>query len=95
MANSIILYRIIEQRSRMHVASSLPNPAESNQQRVQGVGSTASPVAGDEEAPNGNYDHLSRSHQQGSTLLMKIIGPVITFVDHPWKVSVASAWEKT
>lgn len=87
VANSIILYRIIKQRRRMHGGASLSDSTESTQ---QGTHSIALPVAGDEEAHSGNDGPPPRSHHHGSTLLMKIIGPVITFVDHPWKVSVVS-----
>jgi len=45
-----------------------------------------SPGVSDEGALNTNGGHLSRSHHHGNTLLMKIIGPVITFVDRPWKM---------
>ncbi|KAF9651590.1 NicO-domain-containing protein [Thelephora ganbajun] len=72
VANSIILYRIVKQRQR---------------DRTQETNSTpTSPTAGDEEEPRVNGDHRSRSHRHGNTLLMKIIGPVITFVDRPWKM---------
>lgn len=56
----------------------------------------ASPGAGDEEAPGTNDGRLSRSRHRhhGNTLLMKIIGPVITFVDRPWKASVMSTWSR-
>lgn len=46
------------------------------------------PASGDEETPSTNGDHLSRPQHHGNTLLMKVIGPVITFVDRPWKASV-------
>ena len=66
--------------------------AKRTQDRMQELNSTPpSPAVGDEEASGGNDRHLSRPHHHGNTLLMKIIGPVITFVDRPWKVSVASA----
>lgn len=50
----------------------------------------APPAAGDEEAAGADEGHPSQSHRHGNTLLMKIIGPLITFVDRPWKVSVVS-----
>lgn len=42
--------------------------------------------AANDEALDANNGHLSRPHHHENTLLMKIIGPVITFVDRPWKV---------
>ena len=48
----------------------------------------APPASGDEEAPSSGDGNLSRPQHHGNTLLMKIIGPVITFVDRPWKASV-------
>lgn len=64
------------------------NSAESTQDRMRETGSTpASPAVGDEEAPGTNGGHFSRPKHHGNTLLMKVIGPVITFVDRPWKVS--------
>ena len=96
VANSIILYRIINQRRRVRIkACTLFNSAEISQDRMQGTNSTpASPASGGEEAPSTNDGHLSRPHHHGNTLLMKIIGPVITFVDRPWKVNVVSTWSK-
>jgi high-affinity nickel-transport protein len=91
VANSIILYRIIKQRRRVRIEGCLPSPATSTQGRMQETNQTPSPATGGEEAPNAGDGHLSRSHHHGNTLLMKIIGPVITFVDRPWKVSVVSA----
>ena len=55
----------------------------------------ALPAVCHEEAPNTNCGHLSRPHHHGNTLLMKVIGPVITFVDRPWKVSVVSTRPKS
>lgn len=92
VANSIILYRIVKQRKGTHVVARSSGSAGSTQQGLHEVDSTAPPVVGDEEIPSANHGHMSRSHNHGSTLLMKIIGPVITFVDHPWKVSMASTW---
>lgn len=48
------------------------------------------PAAGDEETLNANGRHMPRPHHHGNTLLMKIIGPVLTFVDRPWKASAIS-----
>lgn len=47
----------------------------------------ALPTSGDEETPSTSGDRLSQPQHHGNTLLMKIIGPVITFVDRPWKAS--------
>ena len=55
------------------------------------INNSASP-AGDEGAPSVNDGHLPRPRYHGNTLLMKIIGPVITFVNRPWKVSIVSTW---
>ena len=60
---------------------------ETTQDRMQINNSAALPAAGDEGAPSINDGHQLRSRHR-NTLLMKIIGPVITFVDRPWKVSV-------
>jgi len=96
MANSIILYRIVKQRRRVRINThTLFDSAESTQDRMQGTNSTpASPTSGDEEAPSTNDGHLSRPRHHGNTLLMKIIGPVITLVDRPWKVNVVSTQSK-
>jgi hypothetical protein len=64
------------------------NPTERTQDRMQEADSTPAPPAGDEEELNTSGGHLPRPQHHGNTLLMKIIGPVITFVDHPWKASV-------
>jgi len=48
----------------------------------------APPASGDEETPSTSGDRPSRPQHHGNTLLMKLIGPVITFVDRPWKASV-------
>ncbi len=93
VANSIILYGIIKQRRTVRIEVCLSNPTETTQNRVQIVNSAVSPAA-DEEDPSVNDGHLLRSRRHGNTLLMKIIGPVITFVDRPWKVSILSTWHK-
>ena len=64
------------------------NSAESTQERVQETNPTTSLVVSNERARRVNDYNPSRPHHQGNTLLMKVIGPVITFVDHPWKVSL-------
>lgn len=62
---------------------------------MQETGSTPeSPAVVGEEVPNTNGDHLARPQHHANTLLMKIIGPVITFVDRPWKVSSVSTWPR-
>lgn len=61
----------------------------------EAVSTPASSAVGDEEVPGTNDGHLSQPQHHGNTLLMKIIGPVITFVDRPWKVSGVSTWSKT
>lgn len=72
----------------------LSNFADGTQDRVRETDSTPAPAANDEEAPSPNDDNLPRSHHHGNTLLMRIIGPVITLVDRPWKVSVVSPLSK-
>jgi high-affinity nickel-transport protein len=96
VANSIIMYRIIKQRRRVSIRGPLSVSAEGTQERMQEPDSTTSPAAcaGDEEAPCTNNRLRPQSHRHGNTLLMKIIGPVITFVDHPWKVSLISIWNE-
>lgn len=38
------------------------------------------------EDPSGIDDELDEQEGQGNTLMMKLIGPVVTFVDRPWKM---------
>lgn len=71
VANSVILHRIIRQRRK---------------ERMQETNPTTSLVISSERARRVNDYNPSRPHHQGNTLLMKIIGPVITFVDRPWKM---------
>ena len=52
----------------------------------------APPASSNEEVPSISDDHLSRPQCHGNTLLMKIIGPVITFVDRPWKASAVQLY---
>jgi len=40
-----------------------------------------------EGSPDDDHPPRPNHHHYGNTLLMKIISPVITFVDRPWKVS--------
>lgn len=85
----------MKQRRRARDEAPPSNSASGAQQRTHEIDSAVFPVVGDGGEPAANHGHLSQSHHYGSTLLMKIIGPVITFVDHPWKVSVVSIWHKS
>lgn len=38
------------------------------------------------EDPSDIDDELDEQEGQGNTLMMKLIGPVVTFVDRPWKM---------
>ncbi|KAI0670977.1 high-affinity nickel-transport protein-domain-containing protein [Trametes maxima] len=64
LANSIILFRILRKRHRVHTAGKSKDKLEED---------------GDEEDDGGAASH-------GNTLMMKIVGPVVTFVDRPWKM---------
>jgi len=67
----------------------LLNSAERTQDRMQEADSTpALPASGDEETTSTSGDCLSQPQHHRNTLLMKVIGPVIAFVDRPWKASV-------
>ncbi|KAI0632023.1 NicO-domain-containing protein [Trametes polyzona] len=65
LANSIILFRILRKRHRVHAYT-------------QSTHKGKAPQDGEEDGD------LKESH--GNTLMMKIIGPVVTFVDRPWKM---------
>jgi len=52
------------------------------------------PAVDGEETLSTNDGHLPPPHHHGNTLLMKIIGPVLTFVDRPWKASAISTRSK-
>ncbi|KAI0333765.1 NicO-domain-containing protein [Cubamyces sp. BRFM 1775] len=70
LANSIILFRILRKRHRVSIAFSR---LPSPCARMHGS------RAEDEE-----QDDVDESH--GNTLMMKVIGPVVTFVNRPWKM---------
>lgn len=38
------------------------------------------------EDPSEIDDELDEHQSQGNTLMMKLIGPIVTFVDRPWKM---------
>ncbi|TBU39468.1 NicO-domain-containing protein [Dichomitus squalens] len=70
LANSIILYRILRKRHQIRRLR-----AERAAQGAEGHGGDA--VLDEEPEDDG-------SHQ--NTLMMKLLGPVVTFVDRPWKM---------
>ncbi|KAI8986207.1 NicO-domain-containing protein [Trametes punicea] len=72
LANSIILFRILRKRHRVSTVV----PAS----RAQRAALSPRNMEGDAD----DDDDEKASH--GNTLMMKLIGPVVTFVDRPWKM---------
>jgi len=85
LANSIILWRIIEKRRQVNsftfMFDSRLIPVAL--QNLQDERRRAQQLSNDETVGE-EFDRNPNNHM----LMMRILGPVITFVDRPWKVKV-------
>ncbi|KAH8104710.1 NicO-domain-containing protein [Cristinia sonorae] len=70
LANSIILWKILSRRRKF------------KNERARRIGEGEDPTTVD----NDMRVEQDQQGSQGNTLMMKIIGPVVTFVDRPWKM---------
>ncbi|CDO71702.1 hypothetical protein BN946_scf184915.g46 [Trametes cinnabarina] len=91
LANSIILFRILRKRYRVKKRRA----ARARENVEAGAAHTAigdkrdSTIGRDQstaENLDDNGDDGKADELHGNTLMMKVIGPVVTFVDRPWKM---------
>jgi len=87
LANSIILWRIIRQRRLVninlpHYCRRLTNNEQAAERRTRRLADGENQVVDDEDEFNGG--------KHNNMLMMRILGPIIHFVDRPWKVGVLS-----
>lgn len=92
LANSIILYRILRKRYRvgvcpidhLHFLRYRACPFIAPQANKQRASTTTQPQ--DTEKQQFDDDISKPEEPQPNTLMMKLIGPIVTFVDRPWKM---------
>ena len=83
MANSIILYRIIRARRKVGIQSLLHTYLSLTYRQAQ--------KRQEERAAQGNQpldDEEENTHHKNNMFMMRILGPVVQFVNRPWKVSI-------
>lgn len=82
LANSIILWRIIKRRLAVifivHILSSSRSDSLQDKRRAKAR------LDGDEAGP----DQPEHDPRHNHMLMMRVIGPVINFVNKPWKVGI-------
>ncbi|KAI0763623.1 high-affinity nickel-transport protein-domain-containing protein [Trametes elegans] len=73
LANSIILFRILRRRRKVR-------------RLTEEIGAPDNVDGKDTGAADSEEDDEERVKMHQNTLMMKVIGPVVTFVDRPWKM---------
>lgn len=87
LANSIILWRVLAKRRRVSTTRLPPCPTSGLTTLLKIKKERQMRIARGEDPEDVDEDlDMRDAESHGNTLMMKLIGPIVTFVDRPWKM---------